>query len=148
MSVLSVGHLAVLAAPAIEIPGLTPKESAGFVNYLITQGKISPRRVQQRIEACLNFLRLCVAEPGKRHVPTRQVDKIWHGMILHTLWYPRLCAALGKDVIHHIPNDWKVVGDCEPCDDDVRGGGCNTPASYNSQRGDLSECDDDGCSGI
>ena len=111
--------LQLLAEPNVVVPGLTPDEAVGFVHYLIAREKVSPARVSKRIEVCLDFLRQCVAEPDVRHMPSHRVDVVWHGMILHTQWYQRLCQALGTPFIHHRPNDWKVMGqnDGAECDD-------------------------------
>lgn len=105
----SVIEVPVPILPVVAIPGLTVEEACGLIFYLVNREGVSPRTVERRVQDTLTFLSQC-GQPGKRLVPTRQVDKIWHAMILHTEWYGKLCAGLGRTFIHHQPNDFKTRG--------------------------------------
>ncbi|MET9064014.1 hypothetical protein [Streptosporangium sandarakinum] len=65
-----------------------------------------PDRSQQdleiQVEECLKFLYIASMSNGVFIPLTKEVDEIWHEMILQTKFYQELCASLpGQRFIHH-----------------------------------------------
>ncbi|MFP8945184.1 hypothetical protein ACLIYM_27610 [Streptomyces fenghuangensis] len=67
-----------------------------------------PERSHAEIDAplgeCLKFLYIVSAEEATFLPLTKEVDEIWHELILQTAFYQKLCAALpGGRFLHHHP---------------------------------------------
>jgi hypothetical protein len=62
----------------------------------------SDAELDVQIEECLKFL-FIMSERNGGFIPlTQEVDEVWHELILQTLEYAELCAALpGHKFIHH-----------------------------------------------
>jgi hypothetical protein len=49
------------------------------------------------------FFSLAYLDPGYYHIPEVDVDDYWHRMILHTVWYIKLCDDVFGSYYHHTP---------------------------------------------
>lgn len=62
----------------------------------------SPEDIEIQAEECLKFLYIASMSKGVFIPLTKEVDEIWHEMILQTKFYQELCASLpGHRFIHH-----------------------------------------------
>jgi len=58
--------------------------------------------VQRQIDECLKFLYIVSTNKGRFIPLTREVDEVWHEMIVQTKFYMELCESLpGGCYIHH-----------------------------------------------
>lgn len=58
--------------------------------------------VQRQIDECLKFLYIVSTSKGRFIPLTREVDEVWHEMIVQTQFYMDLCESLpGGRYIHH-----------------------------------------------
>ncbi|MEV5982872.1 hypothetical protein [Streptomyces sp. NPDC052114] len=84
--------------------GLVPAEE--FAAVVATVQENNPGMEQEvagRITAeALKFVAACARFTGEGLRPSRVVDEGWHGLILHTAPYTRLCRRLGS-FVHHRP---------------------------------------------
>jgi hypothetical protein len=62
----------------------------------------SPADLEVQVEECLKFLYIASMSNGVFIPLTKEVDEIWHEMILQTKFYQELCTSLpGSRFIHH-----------------------------------------------
>ncbi|GAA3150636.1 hypothetical protein GCM10010466_47220 [Planomonospora alba] len=62
----------------------------------------SPQELEIQIEECLKFLYIASMSDGVFIPLTKEVDEIWHEMILQTKFYQQLCSSRsGRRFIHH-----------------------------------------------
>jgi len=101
----------------------------------------SPERLAEAEAGYRSFLGHVKATPGERHVPSKDVDEVWHAHILFTRQYFGDCQQYLGGYLHHNPFDKKSPGS-----DLCSGGYCDdvNPAAHAAgcQGGD---CGADSC---
>ncbi len=66
--------------------------------------KWQPEQAITCLKLYKNFLWLNIKFPGKKFVPTKEIDEFWHNHILHTENYMNNCALLFGKYLHHKPS--------------------------------------------
>lgn len=60
----------------------------------------APERVEVAIHGYREFMALAKANKGRKLVPMRDVDQVWHAHLLHTRHYARCCEEFAGFFIH------------------------------------------------
>jgi hypothetical protein len=72
---------------------MDPDEGYGWSREFADQMEVAYKR----------FLTLLATHPGETIVPSKNVDKFWHGHILDTLKYAEDCERVFGSFLHHFP---------------------------------------------
>ncbi|HLB66621.1 MAG TPA: hypothetical protein VJJ78_03455 [Candidatus Saccharimonadales bacterium] len=99
---------------------LSAQDVARITARIAKDHDISHEQAEKILNGTIEFLELSAKYPGQRFVPSKEIDKGWHTLLLYTRTYRKLCQSLGAQFIDHEPSDGDVSV--------PRGGALNTVA--------------------
>ena len=73
------------------------------VTYVLKNHPELNEGIDELVKQYRCFIYLCGVFSSTLSVPSPEIDKIWHGHILHTKDYAEFCNAVAGQFIHHNP---------------------------------------------
>lgn len=126
---------------------LTPLDAQRITKRIAKDHSMPLERAAKVLEGAVQFLELAAKNPKQNFVPSQEVDKGWHTLLMYTRTYQALCLKLNGGFIHHEPSDGErkpEAGGLKRTKDFMRQVGISFDESLWGKRLVKQTCDTDG----